>query len=141
MTTVELARLYARIALLRRKVLLRVALRRAVAGVFAALALIVALGFGTRAAYLALLPHLGELGATAAVGGGYLVVALILAAIAAREPASPELVALGAMEEEAKAKAMMAAKGVGARAELLTGNVLTGVNLIGLLRRLFRRKA
>ncbi|MFT3688049.1 hypothetical protein [Paenirhodobacter sp.] len=141
MTTVESARIYARIALLRRRVLLRLALRRAVAGLFAGLALIVAVGFGTRAAYLALLPRLGDLGATAAVGGGYLVVALILAAIALREPASPELDALGAMEEEARLKAMVAARGIGARAELFTGNILTGINLVGLLRRFLRRKS
>lgn len=140
MTTVESARIYARIALLRRKVLLQTALRRAVAGLFAAIALIVAVGFGTRVAYLALLPQLGELGATAAVGGGYLVIALILAAVALREPASPELDALRAMEDEARAKAVIAARSVGARAEFLTGNVLTGINLISLLRRLLRRK-
>lgn len=140
MTTVETARLYARIALLRRKALLRHALRRAAAGILALAALVVAAGFGTKVAWLALLPRLGELGATAVIGGGYLLVAVILAIIALREPRSAELAALEQMEAEAGVKAEIAFKRIGLQAETLTGNVLTGISLVRLLRRLLGRK-
>lgn len=139
MTTVESARIYARIALLRRRVLLQLALRRVLAGLIAAAATLVAAGFGTRVLYLALLPRLGELGATAAVGGGYLLIALIFGVLALREPASPELKALDLMEAEAKQKAVLAVNGLGMRADGLTRSVLTGLSLFNLLRRFLRR--
>ena len=82
-----------------------------------------AAGFGTRVVYLALLPRLGELGATAAVGGGYLLIALIFGVLALREPASPELKALDLMEAEAKQKAVLAVNGLGMRADGLTRSV------------------
>lgn len=142
-STLDSTKVYARVALLRRKVLLRRALRRAAAGVGAALALLVAISFGTRAAYLALVPRLGDLGASAAVAGGYLLLCLILALIALREPKSDELAALETLELQARQKAGQAFYGLrssGLQAQSITGKLVLAVSLLNALRRILRAR-
>lgn len=141
--TIDSARLYARVAVLRRKVLLRHAVKRAVAGGVAVFAGLVALGFGTRVAYLALLPRFGDLCATAIVGGGYLVVASGCAIFALREPRSEELAALERMEIEAKVRARDAVDAIrlaGAQAEGAASKAMMVLGVINALRRAFRRR-
>lgn len=142
-TTLDAARVYARIAVLRRKLLLRQAAQRAVAGIVALVALLIAMGFGTRALYLALVPELGELGATSVIGGFWLVVALALGAYAASTPRSEELAELEQMERQARIRtenAIGAMRAVGAQAETLTGRAIMLFGVVNALRRMLRRR-
>ncbi|HEY0212289.1 MAG TPA: hypothetical protein VGC40_01685 [Paenirhodobacter sp.] len=142
-TTLDAARIYARIAVLRRKVLLRQAVQRAVAGIVALVALLIAMGFGTRALYLALVPHLGDLGATATIAGGWLVLALGLLAYALSTPKSEELTELEQMEAQARVRTQNAfgtMRMAGMQAESITGKVFMALGVINALRRLWRRR-
>ncbi len=101
MSTLNSAKLYGRVALLRRQVLLRQIIRRAIAGALAVAAFVVTAGLATYALFLAIKVPLGGLGATLAIAGLYLVAAIILLAYTLREPHSPELQALDEMEAAA----------------------------------------
>ena len=149
MSTLNSARLYARIALLRRRVLLRQTLRQVIAGALAVVALVVAAGLATFALYLAIRVSLGELGATLAIAAGYAVIALGLLIYAFHDPSSPELEALAEMEAAALDVVAADTRGVtdfveatGERLESLGSSVALGVGMLSALRRLLaKRKA
>lgn len=149
MSTLSSARLYARIALLRRRVLLRQTLRQVIAGALAVIALVVAAGLATFALYLAIRVPLGELGATLVIAAGYAVIALALLIYAFHDPASPELEALAEMEAAALEAVTAETRGVadlvgaaGDRIESLGSSVALGVGLLSALRKvLAKRKA
>uniref|UniRef100_Q07JW8 Phage holin family protein n=1 Tax=Rhodopseudomonas palustris (strain BisA53) TaxID=316055 RepID=Q07JW8_RHOP5 len=98
MTGMNSTKLYFRIALLRRQILLRQIIKRTIAGSLAVAALIVAAGLATYASFLALRIPLGDSIAAAIVAGVYLVLGLGLLLYTLHEPASPELDALAEME-------------------------------------------
>ncbi|PYF01138.1 hypothetical protein BJ122_12616 [Rhodopseudomonas faecalis] len=101
MTGMTSSKLYFRIALLRRRVLLRQAIKRAVAGALAVAALIVAAGLLTYASFQALRVPLGDVLAAVVIAGVYLVIGLGLLLYTLHEPSSPELDALSEMEAAA----------------------------------------
>ena len=94
-------KLFVRIAVLRRRVLLRQYVQRAIAGALAVAALIVAAGLSTYAAFLAIGPSFGDLGAVISIAALYFVIALGLLLYTLHEPTSPELDALAEMEAAA----------------------------------------
>jgi hypothetical protein len=101
MTGMTSSKLYFRIALLRRQILLRQIIKRTIAGSFAVAALIVAAGLATYASFVALRIPLGDSVAAAIVAGVYLVIGVGLLLYTLHEPASPELDALAEMEAAA----------------------------------------
>lgn len=101
MTGMNSSKLYFKIALLRRRVLLRQAIKRAIAGSLAVAALIVAAGLLTYAAFLALRIPVGDVVAASIIAGVYLVIGLGLLLYTLHEPTSPELDALAEMEAAA----------------------------------------
>ena len=143
MDTFGSAKLYARVALLRRQVLLRQLIRRAVAGALAAAAFIIATGLGTYALFLAIRASLGDLGATLAIAALYLAAAVMLLAYALREPDSPELQALAEMEAAALETATADTQGIvravgaaGQRIEDLGASLSLGIGVVSALRKL-----
>jgi membrane protein implicated in regulation of membrane protease activity len=143
MSTLNSAKLYARVALLRRQVLLRQMIRRAIAGALAVAAFIVTAGFATYAMFLAIRVPLGDLSATLAIAGFYLVVALVLLAYTLREPHSPELEALSEMEATALETITADSQGVvqmmnaaGNRIENFGNSMALGVGILSVLRKL-----
>lgn len=145
MSTVTSAKLYVRMALLRRKVLLRQAIGRALAGALAVAALIVAAGLATYALYLAIVPSLGQLGAVLVLAGVYLVTAIILLAYTLHEPHSPELEALAELEAAALETATAETRDVlhafsGHGIPGLGNTVSVGLAILGVLRKLMGGK-
>ena len=69
--------------------LIRTAAIRAVLAAIGFLFVIAAAGFGLFAAYIALAPRLGPIGAAGAIAGALLIVGLILLALARRSPRRP----------------------------------------------------
>lgn len=143
MSTLNSAKLYARVALLRRQVLVRQLIRRAIASALAVAALIVAAGLATHALFLAIRVPLGELGATLVIAAVYFVVAVILLAYAMHESTSPELDALAEMEatalDAATAETQGIMKAVGAaghRIETLGDSITLGIGVLATLRKL-----
>ncbi|WP_147182430.1 hypothetical protein, partial [Ciceribacter naphthalenivorans] len=143
MSTLNSAKLYGRVALLRRQVLLRQVIRRAIAGALAVAAFVVTTGLATYALFLAIRVPLGGLGATLAIAGLYLVAAVILLAYALREPHSPELQALEEMEVVALETIAAETQGVvqavntaGHRIENLASSFTLGIGLLSALRKL-----
>ncbi|MEZ5924225.1 MAG: hypothetical protein R3D57_07550 [Hyphomicrobiaceae bacterium] len=96
------AKLYLRVAGLRRRLMLRYAAQRLALGVLAAIVLLVGLGLLNVALYLWLREPLGDIGAVLIVAGLHLVGGGLLAVLALRGPSSRELSAL----EEAEAAAL-----------------------------------
>lgn len=143
MSTFNSAKLYGRVALLRRQVLLQQLIRRAIAGALAVAAFIVTAGLATYAMFLAIVPTLGALGATLVIAGLYLVCALLLLAYTLREPHSPELQALEEMEAAALDTIVADTQGVtqlfnaaGHRIENLGSSVTLGIGILSALRKL-----
>lgn len=143
MSPVASAKLYGRVALLRRQVLLRQLIRRAIAGSLAVAAFIVTAGFATYALFLAIRVPLGELSATLTIAAFYLAIALILFAYTLREPHSPELDALAEMEaaalETISADAqtvMQIVNSAGQRVESFGSSLTLGVGILTALRKL-----
>lgn len=143
MSTLNSAKLYGRVALLRRQVLLRQLIRRAIAAALAVAAFVVTAGLATYALFLAIRVPIGDLGATLAIAGLYLVAALILLAYTLREPHSPELQALEEMEAAALDTITAETQGVvqmvnaaGHRIENLGSSLTLGVGILSALRRL-----
>lgn len=143
MSALNSAKLYGRVALLRRQVLLRQLIRRAIAGALAVAAFIVTAGLATCALFLAIRVPLGDLGATLAIAALYLVTALILLAYTLREPHSPELEALAEMEAAAFETITADTQGVvqmvnaaGHRIENLGSSLTLGVGILSALRKL-----
>lgn len=143
MSTLNSAKLYGRVALLRRQVLLRQLIRRAIAGALAVAAFVVTAGLSTYALFLAIRPPLGDLGATLVVAGLYLVAALILLAYTLREPHSPELQALEEMEAAALETITAETQGLvqmvnaaGHRIENFGSSFTLGVGILSALRKL-----
>lgn len=97
-TTTEL---YARIALLRRKVLLHYLVRRALFGLLGILALIVSLALMSFGLFLWLRPRIGEVEAIFAIAALQVIVGGVCLALAVRQPASTELDALAEAEATA----------------------------------------
>lgn len=89
MSTPSSARLYGRVALLRRQILLRQLIERTIAGALAVAALIVAAGLATYALFLTIRAPFGDLGATLAIAALYLAAAIILLVYTTRETSSP----------------------------------------------------
>jgi hypothetical protein len=143
MSTFNSAKLYGRIALLRRQVLLRQLIRRSITAALAVAAFIVTSGLATYALFLAIRGPLGDLGATLVIAALYLVAALVLLGYTLREPQSPELDALAEMEAAALETVTADTQGVvqlvnaaGHRIENLGSSLTLGVGLLGALRRL-----
>ncbi|MGO3932430.1 hypothetical protein NP284_29480 [Rhodopseudomonas pseudopalustris] len=101
MTGMTSSKLYFKVALLRRRVLLRQIIKRTIAGSLAVAALIVAAGLLTYASFQALRVPLGEAVAASVIAGVYLVIGLGLLLYTLHEPSSPELDALSEMEAAA----------------------------------------
>ncbi len=142
MSTIDSAKLYGRVALLRRRVLLRQIIRRAVAGALAIAAFVVTAGLATHALFLAIRVSLGDLGSVLAIAGLYLVAALALLAYALHEPHSPELQALEEMEAAALETitaetqgVMQMANAAGQRIGDLGSGLTLGVGVLSALRR------
>ncbi len=95
------AQLFARLAVLRRRILFRYAASRIVGGVLAILFLLVGVALLNVALFLGLRGPLGEIGAVLIVSAGHLVAGAIALAITLREPSSPELEALAEAEAAA----------------------------------------
>ncbi|MGE4404954.1 hypothetical protein [Pseudomonas sp.] len=143
MTTLDSAKLYGRIVLLRRQVLLRQLVRRSITAALAVEALIVTSGLATYALFLAIKGPLGDLGATLAIAALYLVAALALTGYALYEPHSPELEALAEMEAAALEAVTTDTQGIvqlatiaGHRIENLGSSLTLGVGVLGSLRKL-----
>lgn len=143
MSRLTSARLYGRIALLRRQVILQQMVRRAIAGALAVAAFIVTAGLLTYALFLAIRAPLGDLGATLAIAAIYLVVALVLLSYTLREPRSPELQALEEMEAAAletvtaeSQDVMRLLNSAGQRVESLGSGLSLGVGILSALRKL-----
>ncbi|MBB4015077.1 hypothetical protein GGR16_000083 [Chelatococcus caeni] len=143
MSTFNSAKFYGRVALLRRQVLVRQLIRRAIAGALAVAAFIVTAGLATYAMFLAFVPSLSALGATLVIAGLYAVCALVLLAYTLREPHSPELQALEEMEAAALDTIVADTQGVsqlfnaaGHRIENLGSSLTLGVGVLSALRKL-----
>jgi hypothetical protein len=143
MSTLSSAKLYGRVALLRRQVLLRQFIRRTITGALAVAALIVAAGLATYALFLTIRVPLGDLGATLAIATFYLAVAIILLVYTVRETTSPELDALSEMETAALEEITADAQGAvqmfsaaGHRIEDLGSSVTLGIGILSALRKL-----
>ncbi|PPB80975.1 hypothetical protein LV82_01708 [Albidovulum inexpectatum] len=102
MSTLESVKLYGRVTLLRRRVLLQQLVRRAMAAAIAVLAFVAAIGMATFALFVAIAPSLGTVGASLTIAAIYLALAILLLLYSLREPNSAELQAL----EEAEAAAL-----------------------------------
>jgi hypothetical protein len=131
------------VALLRRRVLLRQTIRRAIAGALALAALIVAAGLVTYAVFLVIRTPLGELGAILAIAGFYLAVAIVLLIYTLHEPASPELDALAEMEHAALESFTadtqgfaQAFTGAGAGVSNLSNTIALSISVVTALRKL-----
>ena len=143
MSTLSSAKLFGRVALLRRQVLVRQFVRRTITGALAVAALVVAAGLSTYALFLAIRVMFGDLGATLAISALYLAVAIILLIYTMRDTTSPELEALSEMEtaalEEIAADAQGAAQvlsAAGHRIENLGSSVTLGISVLSALRKL-----
>lgn len=143
MSTLNTAKLLARVVVLRRQVLLRQMVRRAIAGALAVAAFTVAAGLATYALFLTIQAPFGDLGATLAIAALYLAVAIILLLYVLWEPASPELEALAEMEAAALETAAADAHGAiqifsaaGHRFEDLGNSLTLGVGILSALRKL-----
>lgn len=149
MSTFTSAKLYARVAFLRRQLLAQLLIRRAIAGALAVSAFIVSAGLATIALFLAIRAPLGDVPAILLVAGVYFVLAAALLVYALREPVSPELTALSEMEtaalETAAADTQGLAQMVGAAGERINdigGTLALGVSILSALRKLLgARKA
>jgi hypothetical protein len=147
MSNLASAKLFVRVAVLRRKVILRQSIRRAIAGALAVASFIVAAGFATYALFLTVRAPLGELGAVAAVAALYLVIAVGLLLYTLHEPVSPELDALAEMENAALETLFADNQGViqsfaaaGHRIENLGNTVSLSLSVLSALRRLLSAK-
>jgi len=143
MSTLNSAKLYGRVALLRRRVLLRQLIWRTIAGALAVAAFIVTAGLATYALFLAIRVPVGDLGATLAIAALYLIAALVLLTYALHEPHSPELDALADMEAAALETVSADTQGVvqlvnaaGHRIENLGSSLTLGVGILSALRKL-----
>lgn len=143
MSALSSAKLYARVALLRRQVLLRQLTWRAIASALAVAALVVATGLATYALYLTIRGPFGDLGATLAIAAVYLTAAILLLIYALREPTSPELEALEEMEAAALEAVTTDTQGVvqmfstaGHSIESLGSSLTLGVGILSALRKL-----
>jgi len=148
MSTLNSAKLYARIALLRRQVLLRQLIWRTVAGALAVAAIVVAAGLATYALFVGIRPALGELGATLTIAAIYLATGITMLLLALREPVSPELEALAEMEVAALDTMMADSQGVirmfsaaGHQIESLGSGVALGVGVLSALRKLLASRS
>lgn len=95
------AQLYARLAVLRRRILFRYAASRVVVGILAILFLLVGVALLNVALFLGLRGSLGEIGAVLAIAAVHLVAGAIALVFTLREPASQELEALAEAEAAA----------------------------------------
>jgi len=143
MSTLQSAKLYGRVALLRRQVLVQQFVRRAIVGTLAVAAFIVAAGLATYALFLAIRVPLGDVGATLTIAGIYLVLALVLLAYTLHEPNSPELRALQEMEEAALETVAADTQGLvqlvnsaGHRIDDIGSGLTLGVGILSALRKL-----
>lgn len=143
MSTLQSAKLYGRVALLRRQVLVQQFVRRAIAGALAVAAFIVTAGLATYALFLAIRVPLGDVGATLTIAGIYLVLALVLLAYTLHEPNSPELRALQEMEEAALETVAADTQGLvqlvnsaGHRIDNIGSGLTLGVGILSALRKL-----
>ncbi|MEZ5841025.1 MAG: hypothetical protein R3D02_11595 [Hyphomicrobiales bacterium] len=145
MSAMTSTKLYMQVAVLRRKVLLRQAVRKAVAGALAVAAIIVAAGFATAALFLVIREPLGDLGAVLALAGLYLAVAVVLLAYTLHEPQSAELDTLSEMEAAALDAAMAdnsdiinAFGSTGQRLHDIGSTVSVGIGVLSALRRMVK---
>jgi len=142
-STLNSAKLYGRVALLRRQVLLQQLIRRAIAGALAVAAFIVSAGLATYALFLAIRVPLGDVGATLSIAGLYLLSALLFLTYTLREPHSPELQALEEMEAAAldtvtadTQNMVQLFNAAGHRIENLGSSLTLGVGILSALRKL-----
>lgn len=148
MSGIVSAKLFAQVAILRRRILLRQMIVRALAGLLGAAALLVTAALATYAGYLAIRPMLGELNSVLVLAAGYLVIAITLIAFTLHEPASPELDALSEIEAAALEATMNenrdvldAFTGVGSRLHDIGSTVTLGLGVLSTLRKLLAATA
>lgn len=143
MSTLESVKLYGRVTLLRRRVLLQQLVRRAMAAAIAVLAFVAAIGMATFALFVAIAPAMGTVWASLTIAAIYLALAILLLLYGLREPNSAELQALE--EAEAAALDMLAhdaqeivqvASSAGHRISDLGSNLGMAVAVLTALRRL-----
>ncbi len=147
MSSITSTKLYVRVAILRRRVLLRQLVRRTMAGALAVAALVVAAALSTYAVFLAIRTPLGDLGAVLSIAGFYLAIAVSLLLYTLHEPESPELDALAEMEAAALDSAAADTHGIvhafsaaGHRIEDLGNTFSLGISALSALRRLLATK-
>jgi hypothetical protein len=143
MSAFNSVKLYGRIALLRRQVLLRQLILRSISAALAVAAFIATSGLATYSLFLTIREPLGELGAPLVIAALYLVTGLVLLVYTVRDPQSPELDALAEMEAAALEVVSADTQGVtqlmssaGHRIENLSSSLTLGIGLLGSLRKL-----
>lgn len=143
MSSITATKLYVRVAVLRRRVLLRQLIRRTIAGALGVAALVVNTGLATYALFLAIKSPIGELGAVLSIAALYLAMALSLLLYTLHEPASSELDALEEMEAAALESAAADTQGIvrafsaaGHRIEDFGNTVSLSIGILSTLRRL-----
>ena len=95
------AKLYAHVAMLRRRVLLKHSVNRALLAVFAAMLLLVGIALLNVALFLALRGPFGDIGSVLVVAVTHLLIGAAALFVTLQEPTSPELDALAAAETAA----------------------------------------
>lgn len=95
------ARLFGRIAVLRRQILIKQATERLMVALIAGLSAIAGIGLLNAALFLALRAHLGDVNAVLIVAGVHFLIAAIALGFVLRHPHSDELEALAQAEDEA----------------------------------------
>lgn len=149
MSTFASAKLYVRVALLRRQLLIQIIIRRAIAGALAVAAFVVAAGLATVALFLAIRGPLGDAPAALVIAGIYCLAASALLVYALRDPASPELTALSEMESAALETVAAETQGLsqvvgvaGQRMNDIGGTLTLGLGVLSALRKILAgRKA
>lgn len=143
MSGITSAKLYMRVAILRRRVLLNQAIRRALAGALAVAAFVVAAGLSTYALYLTIRVSLGDLQSVLLIAGIYLVAAIALVVFTFHEPKSAELDALTEMEAATLDAALVENQGIiqaasvaGQHIQDIGNTVSLGIGVLSSLRRL-----
>lgn len=141
------AKLYVQVAILRHRVLLHQAIRRALAGALAVVSFVVATGLSTYVFYLSISPRFGELLSVLVIAAIYLALAIILVFYTFHEPKSAELDALTDMEAATLEAALMENRDIihalgvtGRRIQDVGNTVALSLGVLSSLRKLMASK-
>lgn len=135
------AALYGRVALQRRRALLRYTTVRAALAIAAALLLLTGIALANAVAFLLLRPHLGDIGAICVLCGAHFLAGGLALALALKEPYSPELAALADAESaaydavSAEASAIVTVlRSVESKLEVVGSNLALGLDVFSALK-------